>query len=151
MLPRSRLTSRHLYPAIAKASLGSKAVMSTFVIPDTSPDVTVCLTEDVKEEQLLSFPAFKSWLSTLQHSLSLQSNKDHTFNACPYKLRKIDIQAVDFFGGGRLGFVKLKAEISNDDGEKLPGSVFVGILTLMFPVHTPNSTSNSRSRCSAAL
>ena len=30
-----------------------------------------------------------------------------------------------FFGGGNLGFVKLKADISNDEGEKLPGIVFL--------------------------
>jgi ADP-sugar diphosphatase len=40
-------------------------------------------------------------------------------------LRSIKVQAVDFFGGERLGFVKLKAEISNDNGEALPGSVFL--------------------------
>lgn len=32
---------------------------------------------------------------------------------------------MDFFGGDRIGFIKLKAEVSNDDGEKLPGSVFL--------------------------
>lgn len=40
-------------------------------------------------------------------------------------LRKVDVQAVDFFGGGRLGFVKLKANVSNGSGESLPGSVFL--------------------------
>ena len=99
--------------------------MSSFALPNTSPEVRVQLTEDLHKDQLLSFPAFKNWISTLQHSLSLQKNQAHTFNSTPYKLRSINIQAVDFFGGGRLGFVKLKAEVSNDNGESLPGSVFL--------------------------
>lgn len=97
--------------------------MATFKLPNT--EVPVTLTEDLSQDQLLSFPAFKTWISTLQHSLSTQQDQSHTFHACPYKLRSVSIQAVDFFGGGRVGFIKLKAEISNDDGEKLPGSVFL--------------------------
>ncbi|KAL8716407.1 MAG: hypothetical protein Q9220_000314 [cf. Caloplaca sp. 1 TL-2023] len=99
--------------------------MSTFMLPDSEPEVPVHLTSGLSQEQLLSFTAFKTWISTLRYSLSLQQEKSHTFNSAPYKLRKIDIQSVDFFGGKRLGFVKLKAEVSNDDGEKLPGSVFL--------------------------
>ena len=101
------------------------ATMSTFNLPNTKPDVPVHLTLDLSQEQLLSFPAFKTWVSTLQHSLSTQQNKSHTFYSAPYKLRNIEIQAVDFFGRERIGFIKLKAEVSNDKGEKLPGSVFV--------------------------
>lgn len=99
--------------------------MSTFTLPDSSPECPVHLTEDLSKDQLLSFPAFRTWVSTLQHSLSTQRAKDHAFHASPYKLRKIAIQSVDFFGGGRIGFVKLQADVSNDDGEKLPGSVFL--------------------------
>ena len=100
--------------------------MSTFNLSSSSGEVPVQLTSDLTKDQLLSFPAFKTWMSTLEHSLSLQEkDKDHTFHPSPYKLRKIDVQSVDFFGGGKLGFVKLKAEVSNDDGEKLPGSVFL--------------------------
>ena len=101
--------------------------MSTFTISSSiAGEVPVHLTSDLTKAQLLSFPAFKNWISTLEHSLSLQEqNENHTFHASPYKLRKIDIQSVDFFGSGKLGFVKLKAEVSNDKGEKLPGSVFL--------------------------
>ncbi len=125
MLSRSRLISQYLnykplYSAITRASR-----MSTFTLPDSSPPVSVNLTQDLSKDQLLSFPAFKNWVSTLQHSLSLQQSKDHTFHASPYILRNIHIQSVDFFGGERIGFIKLKAEVSNDNGEKLPGSVFL--------------------------
>ena len=116
----------HFCPTFAsRVPLEHREAMSSFILPRTTPQVSVHLTEDLGRDQLLSFPAFQNWLSTLQHSLSLQKNKDHTFNSAPYKLRKIDIQSVDFFGGGRVGFVKLKAEVSNDHGEKLPGSVFL--------------------------
>lgn len=101
--------------------------MSTFTLPSSSlGEVPVRLTPDLTKDQLLSFPAFKNWISTLEHSLSLQSkDSNHTFHNSPYKLRKIDVQSVDFFGSGKLGFVKLKAEVSNDNEEQLPGSCFL--------------------------
>lgn len=99
--------------------------MSTITLPNTKPPVSVQLTPDLSEKQLLSFPAFKIWLSTLQRSLSTQNSAKHEFNSAPYTLKKIEIQAVDFFGGDRLGFVKLRADVSNDRGESLPGSVFL--------------------------
>jgi hypothetical protein len=64
-------------------------------------------------------------LATLQRSLARQHGQSHEFHSGPYALRRIDIQAVDFFGRGRLGFVKLRADVSNDNGESLPGSVFL--------------------------
>jgi ADP-sugar diphosphatase len=99
--------------------------MSTFNLPDTSPAVLVKLTNELVRDKLLAFPAFKTWLSTLQSSLDLQRQDSHPFHSAPYTLRSITIQSCDFFGGGRLGFVKLRAEVSNDEGEKLPGSVFL--------------------------
>ncbi|KAG9717407.1 hypothetical protein KCU73_g15376, partial [Aureobasidium melanogenum] len=99
--------------------------MSTFTLPGSSPECPVHLTDDLTKEQLLSFPAFKNWSETLQHSLKQQKSKSHTFHEAPYKLRRIDIQSVDFFGGERIGFIKFKAEVSNDNGEKFPGSVFL--------------------------
>lgn len=112
----SNLPARHKF---------NTRIMSTFTLPGFSPECPVHLTSDLTKEQLLSFPAFKTWSETLKHSLKQQESKDHTFHETPYKLRKIDIQSVDFFGGERIGFIKLKAEVSNDDGEKFPGSVFL--------------------------
>ena len=128
MLSRLRLLASHLAASKPLTFFPCKsrfATMSMFTLPTCKPEVPVHLTSDLSQEQLLSFPAFKTWISTLQHSLSTQQNKSHTFHSAPFKLRKIQIQSVDFFGRGRVGFIKLKAEISNDDGEKLPGSVFV--------------------------
>lgn len=126
MLPRLRAIARQFHPGFeSKIILEHKVAMSTFMLPSTSTEVPVHLTDDLARDQLLSFPAFKNWLFTLQHSLSLQKHKDHPFHSAPYELRKVDIQSVDFFGGGRVGFIKLKADVSNENGEKLPGSVFL--------------------------
>ena len=123
--------------------------MSTFTLPQSKLEVPVNLTSDLDKDQLLSFPAFKTWIKTLQHSLDIQKNKTHTFHSAPYKLRKIDIQAVDYFGGGRVGFIKLKAEISNDNGEKLPGSLFlrggsVGMMLILQPDDVPANTEDEK-------
>ncbi|OJD23745.1 hypothetical protein ACJ73_04899 [Blastomyces percursus] len=129
---------------LIRASFRSR-IMSTFIIPNSTPQISVGLTPDLSQDQLLAFPPFKIWLSTLQHSLSRQANPFHEFHASPYILRHIQIQAVDFFGGDRLGFVKLKADVSNDHGEKLPGSVFlrggsVGILLILQPSDVPKNS-----------
>lgn len=119
------LTARHLKPSVIP-SLTARRMMTSFTIQteQTAP-VTVNSTTDLSKEQLLAFPAFNIWFSTLQRSLTRQQNKHHEFHAAPYVLRKVDIQAVDYFKGGRLGFLKFKAEVSNDQGETLPGSVFL--------------------------
>lgn len=134
LLPRlQQLTRHHLRFYHSHRGLQTPT-MSSFSLPDTNPPVPVHLTRDLSQTQLLSFPAFKIWLSTLNHSLAKQRlNPAHEFHGAPYSLRSINIQAIDFFSANRLGFVKLKADVSNDDGEKLPGSVFlrggsVGIL-----------------------
>jgi hypothetical protein len=112
----------------------TRATMVTFTIPangDASASASDQLTinstpSDLTREQLLSFPAFQIWLSTLQRSLTLQKkNPSHEFHKNPYVLRSIEVQAVDYFRGGKLGFVKLRADVSNQTGESLPGSVFL--------------------------
>lgn len=128
-----RLAARHLKPtqpiptcrpiiSITKAK-AKTANMSTFTIPNSNLHVNSI--PDLSQNDLLSFPAFKVWITTLQQSLARQEHPSHEFHSDPYVLRKIDIQAVDRFGGGRLGFIKLKAEVSNAQGETLPGSVFL--------------------------
>ena len=97
--------------------------MSTFTLPGSNTRVNS--TPDLCQEDLLAFPAFKTWISTLQGSLAQQRSPEHEFHHDPYILRQIDIQSVDRFGGSRLGFVKLKADVSNGAGEHLPGSVFL--------------------------
>ncbi|EED18099.1 NUDIX family hydrolase, putative [Talaromyces stipitatus ATCC 10500] len=111
---------------------GISTMTTTFTIPfdnpfnnTTSIPVILAETTSISKGQLLSFPAFKTWLSSLHKSLAEQSSSTHEFHKSPYMLRKIDIQAVDYFGGGRLGFSKMKVDVSNDIGESLPGSILL--------------------------
>ncbi|KAL4903947.1 hypothetical protein BDW74DRAFT_179528 [Aspergillus multicolor] len=104
---------------------------------------------ELSKDALSRFPAFRVWFATLQRSLSRQKHPSHEFHNDPYVLRKINVQAVDFFGGGRLGFVKLKADVSNASGESLPGSVFlrggsVGMLLLLQPDDVPSASENDK-------
>jgi ADP-sugar diphosphatase len=94
--------------------------------PDVFPTVPVTLAPglDLSKAQLLAFPAFKVWLKTLRSSLALQKKRDHSFHKTPYGLRSIHVQSVDFFGP-RIGFMKIAAEVTNDNGEKLPGIVLL--------------------------
>lgn len=145
--PRPYLLSTSLHRAPAPTSLLPSSagrqirtkMASTFTIPFNDPLNTQCNTvipvtcppspstsdSSLSKDQLLTFPAFKTWHSSLQKSLAEQTSSTHEFHKSPYKLRKIDIQAVDYFGGGRLGFVKMKADVSNDSGESLPGSILL--------------------------
>lgn len=125
MLARAFSISRHLSTQACTTTANLRRAMTTFTLPDSDPQCRVHLIDDLSKEQLLDFPAFKNWIGTLQHSLRQQKNKSHTFHDAPYKLRSIQIQHVDRFGGGRIGFIKFMAEVTNDDGEKLPGSVFL--------------------------
>lgn len=98
----------------------------SFNLPNTEPPVPVrLLTPDVGECPIIKFPAFNNWVATLQQSLALQhSDPRHQFHSDPYVLRSIDIQSADFFDN-RLGFLKIKAYISNEKGETLPGVAFL--------------------------
>ena len=126
--------------------------MATFNLPQTNPPCPVRLTDNITEEQLLSYPAFKIWHKTILHSLALQSNPTHDFNKSPYRLREITLQSVDWFGSGdkkRLGFVKFQAQITNDDGEHLPGAVFmrgssVAMLLVLQPDDVPESDESEK-------
>lgn len=132
---RLTLTLRHITGTAAGLGISQSAAMSTFTLPGSQTRVNSIA--DLSKDDLLKFPAFKVWISTLQRSLARQSSPGHEFHGDPYILRTIEIQAVDRFGGSRLGFVKLKADVSNGQGESLPGSVFlrggsVGMLVSCF-------------------
>ncbi|KAK6087850.1 nudix family [Seiridium cupressi] len=105
----------------------------------STPDVPVALPDGLSQDSLQGFSPFKRWLERLTSSLKLQhTNALHPFHKEPYTLRSITIQSYDLFGGKRLGFLKLKADVSNDKGETLPGSVFlrgpsVAMLVILIP------------------
>jgi len=92
----------------------------------------------------LRTPAFTQWLDTLKTSLDLQREYHHPFYDAPYSLRSINIQSVDFFGP-RVGFLKFSADISNANGETLPGIVFLrGGSVAMLMILRPSDSRNER-------
>ncbi|KAJ9655037.1 hypothetical protein H2201_008889 [Coniosporium apollinis] len=116
-----------------------KKEQNTFYLEGFSELVPVTLTPNISKEQLLAFPAFKIWKSTLQENLVLQDQQEnHTFRGAPFSLKSITIQSVDWFGPTRIGFVKLVAKITNEEGKELPGIAFlrggsVAILMILRP------------------
>jgi ADP-sugar diphosphatase len=124
--------STHTYYKAGKPLLKSSRLleitlartMGTFNLPNSDPSCAVSLPDNLTEEKVMSFRPFINWVSTLQTSISSQSNSSHPFHSSPYKLRGIQIQSVDFFGQ-RIGFLKLRAEVTNDQGDWLPGAVFM--------------------------
>ena len=104
---------------------------TTFILPGSKPPCLVTLPDNLTQDQLLSFTAFKNWLSSLQNSLALQSDPSHDFHNDPFELLQIDVQSADWFGGDhywrsgpKLGFVKLQADIKSSS-QWLPGAVFL--------------------------
>ncbi|KAI8904691.1 hypothetical protein EDD86DRAFT_212568 [Gorgonomyces haynaldii] len=64
--------------------------------------------------KVLEFVPFRNWVSRLENDL-LKSQLTP---------QKIELQDVDFFGS-RIGFVKVKADILNEDGKLMPGIAFL--------------------------
>ncbi|RDL34349.1 uncharacterized protein BP5553_07477 [Venustampulla echinocandica] len=111
---------------------------NSFDLPGFTPPVPVRLTKDITKEQLLGFPAFKTWAKTIKSSLALQyTEAEHPFKNDPYTLWSVTVQSVDYFGGTRIGFVKMSADVRNKEGY-LPGIAFlrggsVGMLMILRP------------------
>jgi 8-oxo-dGTP pyrophosphatase MutT (NUDIX family) len=121
-----------LYPA-------SGSMSAKFQLDGFTDSVDVTLTSNITKDQLLAFPAFKTWQSTLQENIALQySDETHAFHSDPYTLRSIELQSVDWFGRSKIGFVKLKAVMRNRKGDDLPGIAFlrggsVAVLMILRP------------------
>ena len=82
-------------------------------------------------------------MSTLSQSLSRQSDTTHPFHPDPFVLRSVRVQSVDFFGGNRIGFIKLTASVSNSAGETLPAAALlrgpsVAMLVMLIPDDAPS-------------
>jgi ADP-sugar diphosphatase len=108
-----------------------------------------------------TFPALQNWLARLLHNLKLQEDVSHPYHAHPYKLRELDVQAVDWFWRNvpgkedKLGFLKLQAKIETDpyvhDNEEearadwLPGAVFLrgGSVAILVTVHIISNTQDT--------
>ncbi|CAM0135689.1 hypothetical protein VKS41_005352 [Umbelopsis sp. WA50703] len=72
---------------------------------------------DLDIKPVFEFQPFKDWCSTFEKELS--HSKD-------IKINSIQVQNVDYFGGGKPGFVKFKADVElTESGKKVPGIVFM--------------------------
>jgi ADP-sugar diphosphatase len=72
---------------------------------------------DIDVKSVFEFQPFRDWCAAFDKELN-QSN-DITLNS-------IQIQNVDMFGSGKVGFVKFKADVSlTDTGKNVPGIVFM--------------------------
>ncbi len=93
----------------------------------------------------MSFKPFTDWAESLKISLALQENEGHPFHDAPYTLRSVDIQSVDWFGPTKLGFVKLNAEVRNDNSQSLPGVAFLrGGSVAMLMILRPSDSNSER-------
>ena len=64
-------------------------------------------------------------------------------------MKSIKIQSIDKFTSSKIGFIKLKAEIKNEDDESLPGSVFlrgpsVGMMIVLQPDDLPKDSKEEK-------
>jgi ADP-sugar diphosphatase len=104
--------------------------------------------QNIEENELLRFPAFKTWRETLKASLDGQQDPDHPFHKSPYDLKSITVQSVDWFGEEDrkfIGFVKLTAKVTNDKGRTLPGVAFLrGMSVAMLMVLRPSDSKTER-------
>ncbi|KAL5002841.1 hypothetical protein BDV10DRAFT_85901 [Aspergillus recurvatus] len=143
--PWQRFAFTSMRPQLPVAAMSTSANTSN----NGLGSLPVSCPPELSKEDLSRLPAFRVWFATLQRSLSRQKHPSHEFHKDPYVLRRIEVQAVDFFKGGRLGFVKLKADVSNACGGRLPGSVFlrggsVGMLLLLQPDDVPSTSEDDK-------
>ncbi|KAF2794386.1 nudix hydrolase 14 [Melanomma pulvis-pyrius CBS 109.77] len=120
-----------------------------YFLPNINGVVKISLPSDLTEEELLNFPAFVKWITTLTRSLALQNSKAHKFNSSPYKIEKIDVQSIVRFGPDKVGFIKIQATIKNERGEWIPGAVFlrggsVAMLMILQPDDAKASTEDDK-------
>jgi ADP-sugar diphosphatase len=123
----------------------------TFDLTEFDPPVTVRLTSNIHKDQLLGFPAFQTWTTTLKSSLARQTQADHPFHSTPYSLKSVTVQSVDYFGidpitqEPKLGFVKIQADVRNKEGDYLPGIAFLrGGSVAMLIILRPSDSKNER-------
>lgn len=152
------LSTSLLYPLRSLTRMSTppaKDVVFSLSPTPTNPSAPVTipahLSKDLNPEMIEKFPPFNTWLTTLQQSLSLQySDSSHPFHSKPYTLRSIEIQGVDIFSSSKIGFLKFKASVKNEDGESLPGAVFmrggsVAMLIILTPSPSPSASSEDSS------
>jgi hypothetical protein len=107
----------------------------------TAPEFLSLFSSPTHPNSAYTFPALQNWFARTLANFALQDDGAHPFHKHPYKMRELDVQAVDWFWRGRagsedkLGFMKIQARIETDayihDGEEkaradwLPGALFL--------------------------
>lgn len=76
--------------------------------------VPVYLPDNITLDQLNKFKGFEDWKRTTHTNLARQSNPEHAFHAHPYSLKSIEIQSVDRFPNGNIGFIKINASVERE-------------------------------------
>jgi ADP-sugar diphosphatase len=107
----------------------------------TAPEFLALFSSPEQPNPAYTFPALQNWFTRTLANFALQDDKAHPFHKHPYKLREIDVQAVDWFWRNRashedkLGFMKVQTRIETDAyvhaGEEkpradwIPGAIFL--------------------------
>ncbi|KAK6343130.1 hypothetical protein TWF718_008503 [Orbilia javanica] len=126
---------------LPRANQQYRTMSATVVLPNIYNSIPVEIPAHISltQEELIAFPAFKSWISRLTSSLHSDNNPDG------YTLRHIKVTDVVRFGNTKIGFLMLNAVVRDaDDKVSLPGAVLlrgpsVGILALLHPANTPKN------------
>lgn len=100
--------------------------MESFDLPGWDPVVRVTHPAGISMEQIIQFRAFDLWSRTLKSSIKRQKFSDHEFHNEPYQLKAVEIQSYNMHPVTMQPlFLKLEAIVVNDQGEDLPGIVFL--------------------------
>ncbi|ANB13028.1 hypothetical protein AWJ20_1306 [Sugiyamaella lignohabitans] len=139
LIRQLRFQKFNSYTPFLKSYVKTVRIMSTFDIKFQGKQVPVKVPEQlsVAKSELLEFRPFTSWIRNLENSVSKHSSSK-------FVLRNIEIQSVDKFSKGKVGFVKLKADFLHPNGKPLPGiAVLRGGTTGMLVVLTAKGKGDS--------
>lgn len=133
---------------LTKDELKEWAPFKVCILYTHMPPLATCLSS----QPLIAFSTdmarrlSQNWITTLTHSLALQSDASHPDHKDPYKLHDITIESYTRFGNKRIGFLKLTANISkaNTPNVTLPGTIFLrGPSVAMLIVLIPDDAANA--------
>ncbi|KAJ2904908.1 hypothetical protein MKZ38_006949 [Zalerion maritima] len=111
-------------------------------------DVPLTVPDGLEMSMLEKFHPLKTWIDQLHHSLSLQhQDASHPFHSKPYALRSLAVKSHTMFGPSRIGFANVEAVVKNDDGNRLPATVFlrgpsVAMLFMLLPDGIPSDSTH---------
>ncbi|PVI06446.1 ADP-sugar diphosphatase, partial [Periconia macrospinosa] len=105
---------------MADSNLPSFTLSTSFNDQKIASPIPIYLPANLSREQLLAFPAFKHWLTRLLQNFALQDDPAHTFHARPFRVHRIDVEAVVWFGP-KPGFMKLQAKVQNYEDAEAEG------------------------------